>query len=147
MTPPHFAWQVCGTWRHRARRFTWQAWYLATSTCVLRGRRGTSGTGLALVARFAWQLRFAWQRWHLWHWAGSGGALGPCWSPGATRHFAWQAWHLATSTVTLWQARHLATSTFVLRGRRGTSGTGLGLVARLIAVRRRGTLHGRHGTW
>ena len=115
MTPPHFAWQVCGTWRHRARRFTWQAWYLATSTCVLRGRRGTSGTGLALVARFAWQLRFAWQRWHLWHWAGSGGALGPCWSPGATRHFAWQAWHLATSTVTLWQARHLATSTFVLR--------------------------------
>ena len=22
-------------------------------------------------------LRFAWQAWHLWHWAGSGGALGP----------------------------------------------------------------------
>ena len=37
--------------------------------------------------------------WHLWHWAGSGGALGPCWSPGAPRHFAWQAWwHLATWT-------------------------------------------------
>ena len=28
-------------------RFTWQAWHLATSTCVLRGRRGTYGTGLA----------------------------------------------------------------------------------------------------
>ena len=29
----------------------WQAWHLATSTCGLRGRRGTCGTGLALVAR------------------------------------------------------------------------------------------------
>ena len=28
-------------------RFTWQAWHLATSTFVLRGRRGTWGTGLA----------------------------------------------------------------------------------------------------
>ena len=34
-------------------RFTWQAWYLVTSTSTL-----------------------AWQAWHLWHWAGSGGALG-----------------------------------------------------------------------
>ena len=88
-------------------RFTGQAWHLATTTFVLRGRRGTYGTGLALVARlgpfwssvtrhFAWQawhlgtstfvsrgrlrdnhLRFAWQAWHLWHWAGSGGALRP----------------------------------------------------------------------
>ena len=32
-------------------RFAWQAWHLATSTFVLRGRRGTYGTGLALVAR------------------------------------------------------------------------------------------------
>ena len=50
--------------------------------------------------------------------------------------FAWQAWHLATST-------------FVLRGRRGTCGTGLGLVVRLVAVSRpwrRGTLRGRRGT-
>ena len=29
----------------------WQAWHLVTSTCVLRGRRGTYGTGLARVAR------------------------------------------------------------------------------------------------
>ena len=28
-------------------RFAWQAWHLATSTIVSRGRRGTSGTGLA----------------------------------------------------------------------------------------------------
>ena len=32
-------------------RFTWQVWHAVTSTCVLRGRRGTYGTGLALVAR------------------------------------------------------------------------------------------------
>ena len=31
--------------------FVWKAWRLATSTCILRGRRGTYGTGLALVAR------------------------------------------------------------------------------------------------
>ena len=29
----------------------WQAWHLVTSTCVLRGRRGTYGTGLARVER------------------------------------------------------------------------------------------------
>ena len=52
-------------------------------------------------------------------------------------HFAWQAWHLATST-------------FVLRGRRGTYGTGLALVTRLAPVCRRGhcgRLRGRRGTW
>ena len=32
-------------------RFAWQAWHLVTSTFVLCGRRGTYGTGLALVAR------------------------------------------------------------------------------------------------
>ena len=31
--------------------FAWQAWHLVTWTCTLRGRRGTYGTGLALVAR------------------------------------------------------------------------------------------------
>ena len=31
-------------------RFAWQAWHLATSTSTLRGRCGTYGTGLALVA-------------------------------------------------------------------------------------------------
>jgi len=29
----------------------WQAWHVVTWTCTLRGRRGTCGTGLALVAR------------------------------------------------------------------------------------------------
>ena len=117
------------------------AWHLVTCTCTLRGRRGTYGTGLALVARFrpswrggrrgflhgrrkTWRHRafcvagaargdmdvhFAWQAWHLWHWAGSGGALGSQLTPWAPRLFAWQAWHLAT-----W--------TFTLRGRCGTYG-------------------------
>ena len=111
--------------------FAWQAWHLETSTFVLRSRRGTYGTGLALVARLVavgrrWRrgtlrgrrgtwwhppsfhvagvalgdihLRFAWQSWHLWQWAGSGGALGRRWSPVTPRHFAWQAWHLVTCT-------------------------------------------------
>ena len=33
------------------RRFVWQAWHLMTWIVTLRGRRGTYGTGLALVAR------------------------------------------------------------------------------------------------
>ena len=134
-------------------RFTWQAWHLETSTFVLRGRRGTYGTGLALVAHlgwdwspvmprhFAWQawhlatstcvsrgrrgtwrhppsfhvtgmvfgniyIRFVWQAWHLWHWAGSGGALGfglvarggtsrypPSFHVVGYFRFSWQAWH------------------------------------------------------
>ena len=35
-------------------RFACQAWHLVTSTFVLRGTRGTYGTGLALVARLGW---------------------------------------------------------------------------------------------
>jgi len=59
--------------------FAWQAWHLVTWIVTLRGRR-------------------------LWHWAGSGGALGSqltLWTPrlfvalgGMDRHFPWQAWHL-----------------------------------------------------
>ena len=108
-----------GTWRHRP------------SLC---GRRGNFGTGLALVARLVpvvaaavcriWTHRppfsvvgaalgdigihFVWQAWHLWHWAGSGGALGcscfwknrpPFCVAGLALgdiglHFVWQAWRL-----------------------------------------------------
>ena len=133
-------------------RFAWQAWHLETFTFVLRGRRRTYGTGLAM--------------------AGSGGALGRCWSPDAVplcvagvalgdMHlpFMWQAWHLVTSTFVsrgrhgtwwhppsfcmagvalgdihlrfAWQAWHLVTSSFVWHGRRGTYGTGLALAGRL----------------
>ena len=150
-----FAWQAWHLWhwvavarlgaldwsRVTPRHFAWQAWHLATSTFVLRGRRGTYGTG-----------------WHAW--TGLGRGVTP-------RHFEWQAWHLgahghrccrpkfcvagvalghmapsllrgrrgtlALAGVALgdihlrfaWQAWHLVTSTFVLRGKRGTCGTGL----------------------
>ena len=115
-------------------RFAWQAWHKLTSTVVLRGRRGTHGTGGALG--LAWApvtLRhFAWQAWHkLTSTVGLrgrrgtnshppsfcvagvalmalGGALGLAWAPVTPRHFAWQAWHKLTPTV-------------VLRGRRGTN--------------------------
>ena len=95
------------------RHFAWQAWQATNSHppsfCV---------AGVALMAL--------------------GGALGLAWSPvtpGTPRHFAWQAWHKLTSTRRFaWQAWHKLTSTVVLRGRRGTHGTGwrawTGLVAR-----------------
>ena len=111
-------------------RFTWQAWHLATCAFASRGRRGTYGTGTALVARLGWDHSpmtpwlFAWQAWHLatstfvsrgrrgtwrhpplFHVAGV--ALMALGSPVTPWHFAWQAWHLPTCT-------------FVSRGRRGT---------------------------
>ena len=97
------------------RRFTWQAWRLATSTFVLRGRRGTYVTELGLVTRLGAVGRRVVPR----PFCVAGVALRDI-----LRRFTWQAWHLATST-------------FVLRGRRGTYVTGLGLVTRLGVVGRR----------
>jgi len=74
----------------------------------LRGRRGTYGTGLALVARLGPR-----GRWDAVAFCVAGVAL--C---DINLHFKWQACHLITWIVTL-------------RGRRGTYGTGLALVARL----------------
>ena len=70
---------------------------------------------LAGVALGDIDFRFAWQAWHImvWHWAGSGGALGAPWSRGDAAalcvagvalgdidvSFAWQAWDLVTSTI------------------------------------------------
>ena len=79
-------------------RFTWQAWHKLTSTVVLRGRRGTHGTG--------WR---AWSGFVACHAAAlcvAGVALGDI-----HLRFTWQAWHELTSTV-------------VWSGRRGTHGTG-----------------------
>ena len=118
-----------------------------TSTCILRGRCRTYGTGLALVARLGPVWRrcrrlVVWQAWRLatstftlrgrcgtWRHrrafcvalmarAGSGGALGSRLAPLSPRLLVWQAWHLVTST-------------FTLCGRSGSYGTGLALVARL----------------
>ena len=63
--------------------FTWQAWRLVTWTVTLRGRRGTYGTGLALVARWVAACRRTL--------CVAGMALGDM-----DLHFAWQAWHLVT---------------------------------------------------
>ena len=55
MTPRHFAWQA---WHKETftNIFAWQAWHSETFTFVLRGRRGTYGTG--------WHAWTAWQAWH-----------------------------------------------------------------------------------
>ena len=117
-------------------RFVWQAWRLVTLTFALRGRRGTYGTGLALVTRLGrvWRCgrRGRLRGSHRPSLCVAGVALGVI-----DRHFAWQAWRLVTSTVTL-------------PGRRGTYGTGLALVTRLAPVwrcGRRGLSRGRRGTW
>ena len=88
------------------------AWRYRLSFCV-------AGVALGDIDQ-----HFVWQAWHLWHWAGSGGALGSRLSPRTPGLFAWQAcgiWkhrppfcvasgHLATST--------LVTQSVILRGRR-----------------------------
>ena len=93
--------------------FVWQAWHLMTWIVTLRGRRGTYGTGLALVSRLVPRRCCD--------------AVAFCVAGVALcdihLHFVWQAWHLMTWIVTL-------------RGRRGTYGTGLALVAGLVPRRR-----------
>ena len=109
-------------WRARARvagvadihlRFTWQAWYLVTSTFTLCGRRGTYSIRLAPVARMGR--------------SGRGGRRG-CWRgrrgtlrhppsfhvAGVVRgdidlHFVWQAWHFVFRFA--WQVWHLSHTT------------------------------------
>jgi len=150
-------------------RFAWQVWHLVTSTFVSR----TWGTGLAhgalgLLARGAAPLCGAGVALGT-SLCVAGVALGGCsfrvagvalralgwvwWRALVARaphHFAWPAWHLATygdiHLCFAWQVWYLLTSTFVSRGRCGTCGTGLGLVARFGCPGRRATLRGRRGT-
>ena len=156
--------------------FAWQAWHWATSIFVSRGKRGTYGIGLALVARLGalgrrWRrstlrgMRGTWRQKSSFRVASV--ALGDIYL-----RFAWQAWHLATSTL-VWHGRRGAwwqhvTATFVLHGRRvalrdihlrfawqawhlwhwAGSGGALGRAwARLVCRWRRSTLRGRSGTW
>ena len=94
--------------------FAWQAWHLVTWIVTLRGRPAwvpvdavdAAAFGVAGVALGDIERRFC----------VAGAALGDMYV-----HSAWQVWHLVTWIVTL-------------RGRRGTYGTGLALVARLDAV-------------
>ena len=80
---------------------------------TLRGRHGTYNTGLGLVARLVPRRRCD--------------AVAFCMAGVALCaihvHFVWQAWHLMKLIVTL-------------RGRRGTYGTGLALVLRLVPRQR-----------
>ena len=109
-------------------RFVWQAWHKLTSTVVLRGRRGTDGTG--------------WRAWT---------GLGAPWSRVTPRHSAWQAWHLVTFTFVLRGRRgtnsHLPSFCVAGVGQMALGGA-LGLAwARLGRAWRRGILRGRRGTW
>ena len=55
-------WSPVTPWHLRRRRSTW---------------RHPRSFHVACVALGGIYLHFAWQAWHLWHWAGSGGVLGP----------------------------------------------------------------------
>ena len=72
-------------------RFAWQAWHWAGSggalgavlvagdaaaLCVAGVALGDIHLHVAGVALGDIHLRFAWQAWHLWHWAASGGVWG-----------------------------------------------------------------------
>ena len=106
------------------RHFAWQVWYLATWTCILRGRRGTYRAGLAPVVRLGWVWRWVAAAVGVaavalgdieLHFACAGlapVALGLGLAPWSPPPFAWQAWRLATSIVTLrgrcgtWRHQH-----------------------------------------
>ena len=112
-----------GAWRHgralclagvalTALGWLWLcAWFPVDAGC----RRGTRRRRRALcvpgVALGDMDARFAWQAWHSWRWAGSGGALGSQLTPLSLRLFEW---------------------TRALCGRRGAYGAGLAVVARLV---------------
>ena len=110
-----FTWQACD-FHFCVAAVARMAVGVATSIFVSRGRRGARAqlvvtqlthtqlahtqlviTPLAHTQLVVTQLTLAWQVWHLWHWAGSGGALGFRCGAGTPRLLAWQAWHLETS--------------------------------------------------
>ena len=105
---PHTQFAHTHTHNSLTHSLAWQAWHLVTSTFTLCGAWWhppslyVAGMALGDIHR-----HFAWQAWHVWHWVGSGGALGSRLAPLSPRLFVWQAWHLATWTSTL-------------HGRRGT---------------------------
>eukprot|EP00435_Cladocopium_sp_Y103_P076155 s462_g79.t1 len=121
---------------------------------ILPGRRGTYGTGLGLVTRLVpadaasfWlagvalgdmDFRFVWQAWHF-TLCGKRGTYGTGLGL-VTRLVPADAASFCLAGVALgdidfrfvWHASRLVASTFTLCGRRGTYGTGLGLVTRLV---------------
>ena len=79
-------------------QFAWQAWHLATSTCIPRGVALGAIDAICIAGVALMALGGLWCR---------------PWFPVTPLHFVWQAWHL--------------TSTCNLRGGRGTYGAGLAL--------------------
>ena len=111
------------------RHFAWQAWHL-TSTVTLRGRRGTYGTELALVARSCRRLDPSPFGAVV---AAAVGVAGVALGDIATVTLRCRRgtglalvarlglrWALLSPRLLAWQAWHLVTSTFTLRGRRGS---------------------------
>ena len=94
------AWVLCSS-----QLFAWQAWHLATSTCILCGRRGPWRHRHAVCMACVALMALGWLWWR----------LGPLVAAAVCVAYTWL----------------LTTSTFTLRGRHGTFGTGLALVARL----------------
>eukprot|EP00435_Cladocopium_sp_Y103_P075482 s7_g58.t1 len=113
--------------------FVWQAWRLMTPTFVLCGRRGTYGIQLALVTRLvpADAASFL---------CGRRGTYGAQLAL-VTRLVPADAASFCVAGVALgdmhlrfvWQAWHWVTSASTLCGRRGTYGSQLALVTRLVA--------------
>jgi len=142
----------------------WQAWHLATWTCILCGRtlivlgwlrwHAWAGFGAVVAAAVLRGRRGTWR--HRSSLCVAGVALGDM-----DVHSAWQALHLSywagsggalglglapwSPPPFAWQAWHLATWTCILRGRRGTYRAGLAPVARL-GWASTSTLRGRRGT-
>ena len=126
-----FAWQV--VLAHIYILFAWRAWHLGHAAALCA----------AGMAHGDIHLRFAWRVWRFVTFFLEGVAL---------MALGWfRAW---SSLVALgdidvpfgWQVWDMATATFVLRGRRGTCGTGMALVARLVAVSRPGRRRALRGT-
>ena len=83
------------------RHFAWQAWRLATSTFVLRGRRGQFVTSTFVLVLRA----LGWLWWRAWTGLVAGDAAALCVAGVALGdihlRFAWQAWQFVTSTFVL----------------------------------------------
>ena len=93
-------------------RFTWQAWRLATSALVSRGRGATWRHPPSFCVAGAALRALGWLWWRAWTGLVAGDTAALCLAGVALGdihlRFTWQVWHLATSTFVLrgfqWQA-------------------------------------------
>ena len=117
------------------RHFAWQAWHNLTSTFVSRGRRGTISHLPSFCVAGVPLMATGWRPWAgIWRRGAAPLCVAGVAQPDIHRRFTWQAWHKVTSTV-------------VLRGRRGTYGTGWRPWAGIWRLGRRAALcDGRRGT-